>query len=164
MTNGPPSITIAALVAISGCDLKYEPDVGPLHAVVVDAPSPTDAPSDTTLAAAGPCADSDPLVAVTFSGHIRPILGKSPGGCTGCHGTSATSGFTVGSYDAILRGGTVSGSDIVIPGEPCESVLYQKLSATPPFGSRMPYNGPPFFTASELAMFRDWIAEGALDN
>ena len=48
--------------------------------------------------------------------------------------------------------------------KPCESVIVQKLSLAPPFGARMPYNGPPYFTAAELTLVRDWIAEGARNN
>ncbi len=36
--------------------------------------------------------------------------------------------------------------------------------AIPSFGARMPYNGPPYFTAAELTIVRDWIAEGANNN
>jgi hypothetical protein len=35
---------------------------------------------------------------------------------------------------------------------------------TPPFGSRMPYNGPPFYSPEDRAVLRDWIAEGARNN
>jgi hypothetical protein len=156
--------TIKAIAALAltaaGCDLVYDPDVGPLHeAVAPDAGGP--GAGDTVH---GACEDSDPATAVTFATHIRPILARSPGGCTGCHGTSATSGFNVTSYDALRGGGQVSGDGIVVPGLPCDSILYQKLGPAPPFGARMPYNGPPFFSSDDLALLRDWIAEGALNN
>jgi hypothetical protein len=57
-----------------------------------------------------------------------------------------------------------SGTRIVIPGKPCDSIIVQKLGLAPPFGARMPYNGPPYLSAAELQLIRDWIAEGALDN
>jgi len=28
----------------------------------------------------------------------------------------------------------------------------------------MPFNGPPYFTAEEIQLVRDWIAEGAQNN
>jgi hypothetical protein len=40
----------------------------------------------------------------------------------------------------------------------------QKLESTPPFGSRMPLDGPPYLEDAEVLLIRDWIAEGALDN
>jgi len=38
------------------------------------------------------------------------------------------------------------------------------MSSAPPFGSRMPSNGPPYFSPGERALIADWIAEGANDN
>jgi hypothetical protein len=61
-------------------------------------------------------------------------------------------------------GGFHSGAQIVVAGDPCASIMYQKLSDAPPFGSRMPLNGPPFWTDDELQLLHDWIAEGASDN
>jgi hypothetical protein len=37
----------------------------------------------------------------------------------------------------------------------------QKISAAPPFGARMPLDGPPFLSASQIQVISDWIAEGA---
>jgi hypothetical protein len=157
---------IAAVLVGTGCDLTYEPDVGKLNDpedLGVDAGVDPDDP-DGGGAAMGPCADSDPTTSISFTAQVRPLLGRSPGGCTGCHGTSATSGFSVTSYDALRRGGLVSSTEIVVPGNPCGSVLYQKLMPAPPFGSRMPYNGPPFYSPQDRAVLRDWIAEGARNN
>jgi hypothetical protein len=89
---------------------------------------------------------------------------QSPGGCMPCHLGRVTSGLDLSTYDSMRAGGTNSGTNIIIPMKPCESILPQKLSPTPPFGSRMPFNGPPYFSASQLQVVRDWIAEGALDN
>jgi hypothetical protein len=144
----------------TGCTLSYEPDVGLLHAIPPDGGVDVDA---GTTSQVGSCGDSNPDVAVSFARDIRPLLARSSGGC-GCHGTSATSGFSVGSYDTLRRGGATAGARVVIAGKPCESVLVQKLGVTPPFGSRMPFNGPPYFTTAEIALVRDWIAEGALNN
>ena len=149
------------LIAITGCDISYEPDVGPLQEEIsVDA--------GMGSAAEGPkparCADSDPTTNVSFSLQIRPLTARSPGGCLSCHGTNSTSGFNLGSYDSLRRGGDNSGTRIIVPGDPCASILPQKLGVAPPYGARMPYNGPPYFTAAELTLVRDWIAEGAQDN
>jgi hypothetical protein len=149
------------LIAIAGCDISYEPDVGPLQEEVsVDA--------GTGSAAEGPklarCVDSDPMTNVSFSLQIRPLTARSPGGCLSCHGTNTTSGFNLGSYDSLRRGGLNSGTRIIVAGDPCASILPQKLGVAPPYGARMPYNGPPYFTAAELTLVRDWIAEGAQDN
>lgn len=149
-----------AIVFLAGCGLNYEPDVGALQPTAPDAGFE----SDAGLTSIGTCADSDPSTTVSFSQQIRPLTAKSPGGCLGCHGANQIAGFGLGSYDALRRGGLASGTRIIVPGRPCESVLVQKLGLAPPFGARMPYNGPPFFTAAELTLVRDWIAEGARNN
>ena len=115
--------------------------------------------------------DSDPDTDVSFSQDLMPLFMRDVGGCPACHlpGGETPVGITVGgldlsTYETLFQGGVQSQGDIVLPGQPCDSVLYEKLSAGPPFGSRMPLNGPPFFTEAELMIVHDWIAEGALEN
>jgi len=151
---------LAAIALLTGCTVMYEPDIGQLQAAPPDAGTGT----GDGASGAGTCGDSDPMTKVSFSKDIRPLLNRSPGGCAGCHGLAAVSGFTVGSYEGLRRGGQASGTLIVVPGKPCDSILIQKLGFAPPFGARMPYNGPPFYTSMELTLFRDWVAEGALNN
>lgn len=137
--------------AIAGCSL--EPDVGPRLAGTCDD------------------ADTQPDTPVSFSRDIRPLISRSTGGCA-CHlpnqaGTgmgTQLSGLDLSSYQTLRAGGFNSGAMVAVAGEPCSSIIYLKLSAAPPFGSRMPLNGPPFFTADELRLVHDWIAEGASDN
>jgi hypothetical protein len=150
-----------AILFVAGCGLTYEPDVGPLQPAAPDAGMGS---TDGGFVSSGPCGDSDAAATVSFSQHVRPLTTRSPGGCLFCHGATQTSGFTLGSYESLRRGGQNSGTRIVVPGKPCESVLVQKLGLAPPFGARMPYNGPPYFSAAELMLVRDWIAEGALNN
>lgn len=146
-----------ALLALASCEVTYDPEVGAL----IGTPADSGAADDVD---AGPaCRDSDPEVAVSLALDVRPLMYRSPGGCN-CHASSATSGFNLGSYQRLLLGGFNSGTSIIVPGAPCDSVLVQKLGPTPPFGSRMPFNGPPYFTPEEIALVMDWIAEGALDN
>lgn len=147
-------LAIVALVASSAC--IADPEVGLLQpgAVVNDA------------GVTGPSCDngdSDPTVGVSFSRDLRPLMVRSPGGCSPCHLGRVTSGLDVSSYEALRRGGINTGRDIIVDGEPCASILLQKIGRTPPFGSRMPL-APPHFTADEQLLFRDWIAEGALNN
>lgn len=140
----------AALAVLAGCGL--EPDVGPLLA--------------------GSCsnADSDPVAQVSFAAQIQPVFNQSSGGCS-CHVPSPSGpgpgtqlgGLDLSSLDMLRAGGVGSGPRIVVAGQPCESVLFQKLTVAPPFGSRMPLGGP-FLSAAELQLLHDWIAEGAGDN
>ena len=153
--------TLAILVLLAGCDVMYEPEVGRLQAF--DAPEAMPAEDGATIPHTGSCTDSNPIVSVSFARDIRPLMQKSPGGCN-CHASNQTSGFNLGSYESLRRGGLNSGTRVIVPGKPCESILAQKLGLAPPFGARMPYNGPPYYSAAELTLVRDWIAEGALDN
>jgi hypothetical protein len=137
-----------------GCIAELEPDVGSLRA--------------------GTCRpeDSNPDVDVSFRDKIMPLFVRSgsQGGCT-CHQPSNRStpgidqsGLSLGSYAALMRGGNTSHGNIVIPGDPCGSVIVQKVSSAPPSGARMPPGGPPFMTPEEIGLLRDWITEGAHDN
>jgi hypothetical protein len=74
------------------------------------------------------------------------------------------SGLDLSSFSKVMRGGNQSGPEIVIAGDPCNSILLQKVSAAPPFGSRMPSDGPPYLTPTERQLISDWILEGARDN
>ena len=144
-------VALLAALAAGGCTLA--PDVGPRLA--------------------GTCedADSNPGTPVSFSASIRPLISRQMGGCS-CHlptpngdgvGTQI-SGLNLSSLSTLRRGGLNSGAKVIIAGEPCSSIMYQKLSDAPPFGSRMPLNGPPYWNSDELQLLHDWIAEGANDN
>lgn len=138
-------LTIA--LGMMGCLSEIEPEVGPLTA--------------------GQCKneDSNPDEDVSFKDEVLPMLAE---GC-GCHdpmkGGSAidTTSFSIGNVREVKRGGSKSGANIVKAGDPCNSVLVQKCSDAPPFGSRMPVSGP-YFSSTEMSILRDWIVEGAHDN
>ncbi len=151
---------VVVLAFVASCGMFDAPAVGP----ILNAPdSSIDGPSGTTAPTA--CdAPGDPGVTVSFANDVRPLMLRSPGGCTPCHLGRITSGLDLSSYDSMRRGGTNSGSNIIIAGKPCESILPKKLGPVPPFGSRMPFNGPPYWSTAELQLLHDWIAEGALDN
>lgn len=142
---------VVVLVGAAACDLV--PDVG----------GPT---SDRCSNV-----DSDAEREVSFARDIQPILFRDSGGCVPCHDPERDNaiGFTLGGLDlsthrGALAGGVRSGSSNVLPGRPCDSVLYKKVSPGPPFGGRMPLNGPPFLSDEEIGLVHDWIAEGAEDN
>lgn len=118
---------------------------------------------------AGTCVDrdSDPSTPVRFEQDILPII-QGDNGCR-CHLPEQTdpigfvaTGLDLSNLDALRRGGANSGSDIVIPGQACRSILYLKTSPAPPFGSRMPFDGPPMLSDAQRQLIKDWIVEGAL--
>lgn len=134
----------------------------------------TDFVPDVGAPLTGACdpSDSDPETDVSFALDIRPLLDRPRmmAGCS-CHTPTnglpsgiEQSGLDLGSIHALRAGGRTSGAAIVIPGDPCSSVLVQKIEVTPPFGSRMPLDGPPYLADAEIRLIRDWIAEGAEDN
>lgn len=118
----------------------------------------------------GPAADAN-----TFSGIYRDIISTR---CAGpvCHSGGSTGGslnFTMGADASSVRTGlinraasgsecTSSGSSLVVPGSPDTSLLYLKLTDTPPCGSRMPPTGA--LAPADLARIRTWIQDGAADN
>ena len=147
---------LCALLVLSGCIAEsLEPEVGDLRA--------------------GLCKpeDSDPDHDVSFEKQILEGIFKRPGGMAGCSchipgspripGLTAT-GLDLSSYAGVRRGGNQSGKNVVIPHDPCSSLLIQKISPAPPAGSRMPSDGPPYLTPIERTLISDWIAEGARDT
>ncbi len=139
---------VALPMAMAACEL--EPEVGPAYAERCSN------------------ADTDLAADVSFARDIQPILGRV---CSGCHypgGENAIGlqlgGLDLSSYDGLLDGGVRSAGTLVQATAPCESILFQKVSPGPPFGSRMPLDGPPFLSDVELDRIHDWISEGARDN
>ena len=140
-------------VLSTGCVAELEPDVGGVRA--------------------GLCQprDSDPETEVSFSNDIMPLMDRERAGCR-CHITREqgrafaidASGLELTTHATTVRGGDIGGDSNVIPGDPCNSILLQKVSAAPPFGARMPPSGPPFWSPDERTLLSDWIAEGAYDN
>jgi hypothetical protein len=155
--RGRAALAVALLLAAApaGCVLdELAPDVGPPLAGACD---------DT---------DSDPDTDVSFGRDLRPLFNRArpEAGCS-CHSPAGGNpsgielgGLDLGSYRTLRQGGRSSRAQIVVPGDPCASILLQKISDTPPFGARMPLNGPPFLSPDEIQLVHDWIAEGARDN
>jgi hypothetical protein len=147
-------VAVACIAGASACIADVEPDVGPVRAGVCKSE------------------DGDPNHTVSFREDLLPLFMRPFGsaGC-GCHlpssrrssGIDAT-GFDVSSYTTFVRGGNSSRDTAVVPGDPCASLVVQKVSSAPPAGSRMPSDGPPYLTPKEIALLSDWIAEGAIDN
>jgi hypothetical protein len=147
------AVLLAAAVATAmaaGCVDDFKPEVGP------------------PLASSCGDGDSNPAAAVSFASDIAPLLADM---CSRCHtpGGAAPVGLEIGgldvsSYSTLRAGGVVSGTRIVVDGQPCASALVQKLRPEVPFGARMPLNGPPFLDADKIQLVHDWIAEGAREN
>lgn len=155
MTTVAARAVIAALVTIApGCLDSFDPDVGP------------------PLRAACEDVDSDPLTSISYQRDVVDgIFARDDIDCVHCHTAGGDSplgllvgGLDLGSYAGLRHGGAQAGADIVIPGQPCDSALYRKVVDGPPFGARMPLDGPPFLTPVDVQIIVDWIAEGARED
>ncbi len=102
---------------------------------------------------------------VSFATDIAPLITGNSCLNSGCHGNgSSTGGFSFGSasYNAVMSASGTNGS-LIIAGNAASSNFYLKLTATPPFGSRMPL-GRTALSTTELDKIKAWINDGALDN
>ena len=93
---------------------------------------------------------------ITFKDDILPIINSQ---CIFCHKTDAT-GWDASTYDGIVNSGNEGPA--VIPGDPDNSLLVQKMLGTHTKGGIMPPAGKlPERTIQKVI---DWILSGALDN
>lgn len=124
--------------------------------------APADGPSHRFRASGPQWALPFVLLAAPLSGlsasttfrDLEPILARH---CVVCHaGEAAPLGLRLDSHDTVLKGST--NGPVVKSGDPAGSELIRRIkgSSMP----RMPMTGPPFLTASEIAQFENWVADG----
>ncbi|MEY2936086.1 MAG: hypothetical protein RL033_6835, partial [Pseudomonadota bacterium] len=65
--------------------------------------------------------------------------------------------------DRMSTSNACAGRDLVVPGDPEQSLLLLKVAGLPPCGNRMPLGGK-VLTASQIRLIRSWIAAGANDD
>lgn len=92
---------------------------------------------------------------VSFSSDVMPIFESE---CAACHGNFG--GWDASSYTSVL--GTGNNAPVIIPGDPENSLLAQKMVGTQTIGDIMPPGG--LLPEDEIQVILDWIEEGALDN
>jgi len=87
--------------------------------------------------------------------------------CTACHiGANAPQGMRLdaaNSYAMIVGvpSNEVPGLMRINPGNPDASYLVQKIQGNAAQGVRMPANGPPYLTQTQIDLIRGWVAAGA---
>ena len=108
--------------------------------------------SDDTVAPRGTAAtDHEP---VSFAQEVMPILETH---CWECHSEqSAELGLKLDSYEGVMAGSDYG--TVVEPGDPDGSLLIDMIES-----GDMPEDGDPV-PAAEIAVIRNWIAEGAAKN
>lgn len=93
---------------------------------------------------------------VSFNNDIKPIINKK---CISCHGgVKKTAGFSLLFHEEALAN-TDEGSPAIIPGNPKESRLIQRLHETD-LELRMPFEKPAL-SKKEISLFTRWIDQGA---
>ena len=94
----------------------------------------------------------DPEGTISFSADIQPIFDSQ---CISCHPSiSPNPDLTEGNaHNSITEG------NYVIPGEPENSLLYERLLGNPGI---MPPSGS--LPDADIALIRVWIEQGALNN
>ncbi|HVT27694.1 MAG TPA: c-type cytochrome domain-containing protein, partial [Lacipirellulaceae bacterium] len=97
---------------------------------------------------------------VSYHTQILPILQAH---CQGCHQPAKASGkLDMTSFKNLLTAGE-SGSPAIVPGKPDESYLLDQIAPDKDGEAEMP-KGKPALAASEIALIRQWVAEGARDD
>jgi hypothetical protein len=121
--------------------------------------------ADGAIPSGKPPATAAPTVPRPQSGpptwaDVAPIFSTR---CAKCHAREglmgpAPEGFLLTSYEDALA---ATERARIVPGNPDASELMRRIrgQARP----RMPFDGPPFLTGSEIRLISDWIAGGARD-
>jgi hypothetical protein len=166
-------VGISALVALSGATgcSSLDPNIGGIR---IDQP----VDGDGGVSEGGTDADDTPGEGmVSFGRDIRPIIMRTRDqammqgtarGCIPCHQRNASShtgldlsGFAIDTLGDLRQGGGSSGTRIIVPGKPGESVLVQVLKGTYSYAARMPKGAMIYWSADEIKLVEDWIREGA---
>jgi hypothetical protein len=146
----------------------------PASDAAADAITGSDAPAVDAPFVDAPVVDArDARTSISFRRDIRTLMNRAGNdptgkGCKSCHYSTEANhqGLDLGGLDlatlgALRQGGGSTGRRIVVAGKPDESGLIQKLRGVYPYGTRMPKNGPPFWSDADVKLISDWIAEGA---
>lgn len=96
--------------------------------------------------------------ALSFAVDVQPILSR----CVDCHDDGGEAGLDARSLAGLLAGG--AHGPAIVAGDCASSLVYQKTSAMPPFGGRMPAGGAAPLTEAQRATICMWIDQGAVQS
>jgi hypothetical protein len=106
------------------------------------------------LGASGQSGD-EPSGPISFAADVMPIFEQS---CRACHGSLG--GWDSSTYESVMESG--EHAPVIIPGDPENSLVLQKMLGTQSVGGIMPPGG--LLPDSKVQVIFDWIAAGAPDN
>lgn len=101
---------------------------------------------------------ADETAPIDFTRQIQPILAEN---CFECHGFDAghrEAGLRLDNEEAFID---LGGHQAIVPGDPAASVLLDRVTATDPRDMMPPPETDKRLTEAEVALLRQWIAEGA---
>jgi mono/diheme cytochrome c family protein len=87
--------------------------------------------------------------------------------CTACHvGANAPQGLRLDAANSYALLVNVASAEVpalmrINPGNPDASYLVQKIQGTAAVGGRMPLNGPPYLSQTQIDLVRRWVSAGA---
>lgn len=94
-----------------------------------------------------------------YEEDVKPIFSRR---CFACHSSSEMrAGLNLESYSGVLKGG--GSGEVVKPGRPGASILYQAIAHEGDGIPRMPL-GQPRIPDNEIALIREWIQNGLLET
>jgi len=138
---------VLAALALSGCDEKL---------------------SSVT----GPTPDLNPTFSSIQAQIFESTDSAGRSACINCHRPGGPGGFVLILLSPVAYTNLVNvssrekpGTLLVVPGDPDNSYLIQKLEGRSGIvGLRMPQNGPPYLTDGQIQVIRRWIQTGANNN
>ena len=142
------ALAVVLTIVVAGCDENLSDLTGP---------SPTLQPTFSSIQRE--IFDQTDSAGRAACIQCHTAVGRVPAG--GLNLTSATSYAALVGVGSVLKPGAIR----VIPGDPANSYLVQKLEGTPGIvGRRMPFLGPPFLTDGQILVIKRWIEIGAPNN
>ena len=120
----------------------------------------------------GPTPNLEPTFSTIQSEIFEKTDSAGRTACTNCHtstGRNPSGGLNLNhgvAYAQLVNAPTrlPVGRIRVIPGDPANSYLINKLEGLGISGNRMPNNGPPYLTDGQILVINRWIAIGAPNN
>jgi hypothetical protein len=108
-----------------------------------------------------------PIANPSFAQDIQPIFNAS---CAlgGCHNNTASAGLNLSQGVAYANSVNVNSTQVpskkrVLPSDPQNSYIVEKIEGRQSVGSRMPLNRSAL-NSTQIQNIRNWIDQGAQDN